>query len=139
MKAYRTRRGSGFTFVEVLVAVTLLIVGFLGVYSSLYASGLLRETSNETNIAMFKLQSTMEYLFTLPFDDITTKLPANTAINIVALTDSNPFNDFKLSSESIKVAYVDPAANPINFTITITWKSRLGTARAESISSARLR
>jgi Tfp pilus assembly protein PilV len=140
MKAARLRRNRGaFTFVEVLVATTLLIIGFLGVYASLYASGMLRETSNETNIAMFKLQSTMEYLFSVPFDDVTTKLPAATAINIVALTDSNPYNDFKLSNEKITVAYVDAKADPLNFTITINWKSRMGTTRVESISSARAR
>jgi prepilin-type N-terminal cleavage/methylation domain-containing protein len=136
---YRRRAARAFTFVEVLVAIALLTIGFLGVYASLNASALLRETSNETNVAMFKLQATMEYLFSLPFDVVTTVLPAGTPVNITALTDSNPGNDFKPSNEQIRLAYVDPAADPLYFRITITWTSRTGTSRTEAISCGRAR
>lgn len=133
------RRHRGFTFVEVLVAVTLLIIGFLGIYASFHASSMLRETANETNTAMFKLQKTMEFLFGLAFDDVTTVLPASTPVDIEALTDSNPNNDFHLNNEQIIVTYDDPAADPLHFTVTITWSSRLGSQRSEFISSARAR
>jgi len=138
-KAVGRHSRRAFTFVEVLVAIALLTIGFLGVYASLNTSALLRETSNETNIAMFKLQATMEYLFSLPFDSVTTVLPAGAPLDIAALTDSNPGNDFKLSNEQITIAYVDPAADPLYFRITLTWTSRTGTDRVETISCGRAR
>ncbi len=133
------RRERAFTFIEVLAAVTVMVVGFLGLYLSFNASGALRESARETNTAMFKLQSTMEYLFSVPFDDITTVLPQGTPIDIVALTDSSPGNDFRLNGESITIEYIDPAADPIKFRIDIDWNTRFGTPRHASISSARMR
>jgi prepilin-type N-terminal cleavage/methylation domain-containing protein len=137
----RTRSNqSAFTFVEVLVALTLLVIGFLGVYSSLHASGLLRETANETNIAMFKLQTTAECIFGLPFDQVPVKFPAGAPVDVTALMDANPNNNFSLSGEQVVVTYPNgPAADPLDFVVTITWMSRLGTQRTESIESSRAR
>jgi prepilin-type N-terminal cleavage/methylation domain-containing protein len=131
---------AGFTFVEVLIAITLLVIGFLGVYASLYATALLRETANETNVAMFKLQTTMEYIFSLPFDKIPVDLPAGAAVNVSPLVDSDPNNNFQLSGEQVVVTYPKgTGADPLEFTITITWTSRMGTDRTEQMASARAR
>lgn len=141
MSARRRERSaeSGFTFIEVLVAVTLLVIGFLGIFASLHASGLLRETAHETNVAMFKLQTATEFMFSLAFDDMTTTMPEGTPIDIMKLTDSNANNDFVLNNEVMTVAYEDPAADPLKFTVTLTWDSRMGTGRSASISSGRVR
>lgn len=139
MRAVLSRRAHkrGFTFIEVMIAVVLLVMGFLGVYASLHACALLREAANETNVAMFKLQTTMEYLFSVPFDDITTTLPEGTALDIVALMDSDTDNDYTLCNEVVTISYEDPAADLLKFTITINWTARRGTGRYESISSGR--
>lgn len=132
------RKGANaFTFVEVLAAVSLLVIAFLGVFASFRSSGLLREATNETNRAMFKLQAVMEFAFGQPFDDVTTLLPPGEPIDIPGLTDGA--GDFQLSNEQIIVTYDDPGADPLHFTITITWTSRLGTQRSESLSCARAR
>lgn len=133
------RRQSGFTFIEVIVAITVMILGFLGLYESFQASGRLREAARETNIAMFKLQTTMEYLFCVAFDDITTVLPEGAPIDIVTLADSVEGNDYRLNNEQIAIAYENPAMDPIKFTITINWDTRFGTPRQASLSSARMR
>ena len=130
---------AGFTFIEVLVAVALLVIGFLGLYSSFHASALLRETANETNAAMFKLQTTVEYLFSLPFDDITTVLPQDAPIDITALMDSDTANDYWLNNESVTIFYEDPLADPLKFTVTVNWNSRTGSPRSKSVSSGRVR
>lgn len=136
----RTRRGTlGFTFIEVLIAITLLVMGFLGLFASIHSSAQLRESSHETSIAMFKLQRTNEFLFGLPFDDITTTLPADTVIDIAALTDSDVNNDDPLNGEQITISYEDPAADPLKFTISIAWTTRFGNARQANISSGRVR
>ena len=133
------RRGDGFTFIEVIVAITVMVLAFMGLYGSMQASALLRETAKETNVASFKLQNSMEYLFSVPFDDIPTILPPDTPFDIVSLMDSVAGNDFRLSNEQIKIQYEDLNVDPIKFTITITWNSRLGTPRTASLSSARMR
>lgn len=136
----RLRRGTlGFTFIEVLIAVTLLIIGFLGLFASMHSSARLRETSHETSIAMFKLQRTNEFLFGLPFDDIITTLPADTVIDIAALTDSDVNNDDPLNGEQITISYEDPAADPLKFTISIAWTTRFGNQRQANLSSGRVR
>jgi Tfp pilus assembly protein PilV len=139
MPAKRKQRTGGFTFIEVIVGITVMVLGFLGLYASLQASGRLRESAKETNIAMFKLQTTMEYVFSVPFDDITTLLPPDTPIDIVALTDSTTGNDYRLNNEQIILAYEDPSGDPLKFTATITWDTRFGTPRRASLSSARMR
>ena len=138
---FRSKRASGgFTFVEVLVAVTLLIIGFLGIYATMFSSALLRETANETNIAIFKLQATTEYIFSLPFDDITDVFPDGAPVNVSPFLDNNPDNNFLLSNESVAVTYPDPGtSDPLQFVVTITWTSRMGTDRDEHISCARSR
>jgi len=133
------RDKGGFTFIEVLAAVSLLIIGFLGLFASFHTSAMLRETSNETSLAMFKLQTTVEYLFALPFDDITTILPADTPIDIATLADSNTDNDLGLNNEVITIGYEDVAGNPLKFTVSITWTSRMGNPRSASLSSGRVR
>ena len=139
MRRSRRHGQGGFSFVEVLISVRLLLIGFMGIYASFQASGLLRETADETNVAMFKLQTANDYIFSLAFDDITTSMPAGTPVNIMAMTDSNTVNDLQLSNEVMTVAYENPAADPIKWTITLTWDSRMGTARSASISSGRVR
>jgi Tfp pilus assembly protein PilV len=75
MKRTCRRKGErAFTFVEVMASVALLMVGFLGAYATMTSCGALRETSAETNIAVFKLQTAMEYLLVVSFNDIN-KLP----------------------------------------------------------------
>lgn len=142
MSRYAEKRGknrAGFSFIEVLAAVTLLVIGFMGMFASLHTSALLRETANETNVAMFKLQTAMEFAFGLPFDDVVTTLPEATPIDLTALTDSNVNNDLPLNNEVILIDYEDPAADPLKFTITMTWTSRAGTARSAMVSSGRVR
>jgi len=139
MRKRHWKRGarSGFTFTEVLVAVTLLVIGFMGIYASMHSSALVRETAHETNVAMFKLQTTVEYMFGIPFDDLTTALPEGQAIDIEALAEGAGSNGFVLSNETVTVDYEDPTADPLKFTVTMTWNSRLGNARTATISSAR--
>ncbi|MHC4712539.1 MAG: type IV pilus modification PilV family protein [Planctomycetota bacterium] len=129
----------GFSFIEVLAAVALLVIGFMGMFASLHTSALLRETANETNVAMFKLQTTMEFLYGIPFDDVVTTLPEGTPIDLATLIDSEVNNDLTLNNEAITIAYEDPAADPLKFTISIAWTARAGNPRSANISSGRVR
>jgi hypothetical protein len=128
---------AGFSYLETTIAIFMLIVGFLGIYASFEASAAMRETANETNVAMFKLQTVQESVFSMAFDDVPVKLPPDTPILLENITDSLPANDFKLRDEVITVSYLDPANDPLFFTAKIVWTSRNGVPREEEISCAR--
>lgn len=133
------RREAGFSFVETLVAMTLMTIGFLGFYASLHASARMREAASDTNIAVFKLQSVVEHVFSIPFDDVTSVFPDGQAVDITALVDSLPENDFRLLGETITVTYDDPAAEALHFKVAIAWDSRLGGRRAVDVACVRAR
>jgi len=135
----RIRRQRGFTLLEVFVAVALLVVGTLGMYASIRASAILKETAGETNAAMFKLQATVEYIMGMPFDEIVKVFPDGTAVAVETLVDSLGENDRTLQDEQVCVTYRDHAADPLFFTVTVTWTSRSGTPRSEHLSAARAR
>jgi len=138
-KAFRRKHDAGFTLVEVMAATALLVVGFLGAYASLNASGILRETTNETNRAMFKLQSAVEYVFSVPFDDITAILPPDTPVTVPGVTDPATESGLALIDETLFFSYEDPAGDPLEFTVTLTWTSQRGGQRTETLSCARAR
>ena len=133
----RAAKAGGFTFLETTLALLMLVVGFLGIYSSFDGSAAVRETANETNVAMFKLQTLQDAVFSMAFDDVPVRLPPDTPILLEDITDSLPANDFKLRDEVITISYVDPANDPLFFTARIVWTSRNGAPREEDISCAR--
>ena len=141
MRIIRKHRGrsGGFTLVEVMVAAMLLVVGFLGIFSTFHSSAVLRETANETNRAMFELQAVVEYIFSRPFDEVTTILADGVPASVPGLTDGTPHGGLELADKQIIVTYDQPAADPLHFTVTITWASRSGSERTETISCARMR
>jgi len=133
----RVRKVAGFSYLETTMALFMLIVGFLGIYASFETSAVVRETANETNVAMFKLQTVQETVFSMAFDDVAVKLPPDTPILLENITDSLPANDFKLRDEAITVSYLDPTSDPLFFTAKINWTSRSGVPSHEEISCAR--
>jgi hypothetical protein len=136
----RRRRGAGgFTLIETFAAMALMTIGFLGFYATIHASSRLRETADETNIAVFKLQTVAEHIYSIPFDDVTAAMPDGGAVDLTALVDSLPENDFSLMDEQVRVTYDDPFADPLRFNVAITWTSRLGGARAEHVAGMRAR
>jgi len=141
VKGFRKTLGGrgGFSLVEVMVAAALLVVGFLGIFSTFHSCAALREAACETNRAMFELQAVVEYIFSRPFDEVTTILPDGAPAVVPGLTDGTPHGGMELADKEIIVTYEDPAADPLKFSVTIAWTSRLGGTRLETISCARAR
>ncbi len=138
LEGIRTKRRA-FSLVEIMAATMLLVIGFLGIFATFHSSAKLREAAEETNMAMFELKSVVEYIFGRPFDHVTTLLPDGAVAEIPGVTDRGPHAGLDLADKELVVTYDDPSADPLHFTVTITWMSRLGTQRTESISTARAR
>jgi len=117
------RRRTGFSFIEVMIALAVVAVTMLAFQSAWVSSLKLSRTSKQMNVANFKLQAVMEMIKGTAFDKVTTDFPDGGEIDLATVIDSNFQNNFTLLDEQVVATYVDPNAEPLEVTVTITWAS----------------
>lgn len=131
------RASSGFTLVELAVAMTFMLVAVLGTVSSQVASHKLMETARETNIAMADLQNAMERILLIPREQIPVAgghYPPGAAIPA--------FDDLHLAGERIVPTYPNfvpgaPLPDLLFINIEIDWNTFDGHQRSISITCAK--
>lgn len=125
------RRAAGLTFIEILIATTILAVGALVAFPTMLSFSDLSDAAREENVATHDLMTAVEDVLSTPFTEITTTYKAGQAIP--------RFNALHLTSESIVVTYDDPAADPLIVTLTASWKDRKGHPVQETFRCVRTR
>lgn len=133
----RTERGTaGFTLVELMVAIGVLLVASMAAFSSQLASLNLMKTSRETDTAMAELQSAMEQVLAKPLAvlaeaDGDAELPDG-----AQLAD---FNDRNLTDERMVVTYPGytggDVPDPLTITLTVSWSDFQGRSRSLELTS----
>lgn len=114
---------AGFTFIEVVVATSLLAVASLVAFPTILSFFDLSEHARQENIATHDLSAAVEDLLAVPFADAIGSYP-----------DGQPipkFNNLHLRNEQIVVSYVDVTADPLEVILTATWLDPKGRARQE--------
>jgi prepilin-type N-terminal cleavage/methylation domain-containing protein len=136
-KRHARRGRSGFTLIELMLCVTVLVVAIsTAVASQLVAFNLLK-TSRETDIAMGDLQGAMEELVLRNIDTLPIAgSPYAAGQPIVA------FDDLHLRNESIVATYPNYVAgsqvpDPLQIVVTMTWNDYLGRPRTLRLASMR--
>jgi prepilin-type N-terminal cleavage/methylation domain-containing protein len=121
-------RRSGFTMIEVMVAMTVFviaIVALMGVYLGIAA---LSESSRNLTQAMADARVVLEGLR----DTSGGGLAAVTGTDWTAWAENNGLTS--LRDEAVTVTYADPAADPLSVTIQVTWEERQR-ARAATLNT----
>jgi len=130
------RGEAGFTVVELLVAIGVLLVAVLASFSSQLTSLNLMGTSRETNVAMTDLRTAMEDVMAVHVTNIPLQFPEGAPMG--AYTDAN------LTNERIVPSYpgltTNPeAADPLNIVLTITWNDFRGRPRTLELATMKTR
>ena len=132
--AARTARGrAGFTMVELMVAIAVLLVAVLSTFSTQVTSLNLMNTSRETNTAVVELQTAMERLALLTADEIQNQFPAGQSIPV--------FDDRALVAERIVPTYPGAGATPgtLPIVLTLSWNDFQGRPRSLVLRSMKAR
>lgn len=130
----KKRRGlsaSGLTLVEVMVAATLIAVGLTALIAQMISAYRIGCVNNETNKAQAHLQAALEMVIAMPFANVTATYPSGSS---VAIAPADP-----MTNENITVAYADPAADPLQITVTINWTAFDGRQRTSSLTTLKTR
>ena len=135
----RKRHQAGFRMVEVMLALSVLLVAVLGAFSSQAASSNLIRISRETDLALADLQACMEQALTLTTDD----LPIVGSL----FEDGQPvalYEDLNLEGESIVTTYPDYVVgqtipDPLEIVLTLTWNDYGTRPRTVTLRSVKVR
>ena len=135
----RRRHQAGFSMVEVMLALSVLLVAVLGAFSSQAASSNLIRISRETDLALADLQACMEQALTLTTDD----LPIVGSL----FEDGQPvalYEDLNLEGESIVTTYPDYVVgqtipDPLEIVLTLTWNDYGTRPRTVTLRSVKVR
>jgi len=105
-------RQAGFSLIEVFVTVAILAAVTLS--SILVAVPVSRQTrlSREMELANAEVRRVVERIESMPFSTITSSYPQYSEYTIAGLKDGK-----------IAVSYADPAADPLQVQVTLTWTS----------------
>lgn len=124
----------GVSLVEAVVAIAIIAIGVVVLVAQLEASYKITSVNRETNKATAHLQACLEKIVTTPFADIPTTYPNGSAIS---LTPVDPGD--LMDGEVVTVTYTDPAADPLEVTVTIRWKAFDGSMRTRTLTTLRTR
>jgi prepilin-type N-terminal cleavage/methylation domain-containing protein len=129
---------SGFTLVEVMIAVTVLMVAVLGAFVAQLGSHNLLRTSRDANRAMADLESAMEQVILLQPDQI--PIPGS------AFASGQPiaaFTNLHFRTETIVPTYPGyvpgTVPDPLPIVLTCTFVDQLGRQRKLTLSSMKTR
>lgn len=134
--AHVARRG-GFSLVELMVAMTVLLVAVLGTLVAQLSSHTLLRQARETNVASADLAAAMESLLVLPADQIPLagRFPPNVPMAA--------FEDKSFASQSIVPTYPGFAGgtppDPLPIVLTMTFDDFQGRRRSLRLVSMKTR
>jgi prepilin-type N-terminal cleavage/methylation domain-containing protein len=127
----RSRRCEGLTFIEILIATAVLAIAAVVAFPTMLSFVALSDSAREKNVATHDLMIAAEDLGSTPFAVVTT-----TYVNGQEIPK---FRALHLPKESIVVSYVDPAADPLIITLTMTWNDSKGRRHQEVLRCAHTR
>ncbi|MFP4355768.1 MAG: prepilin-type N-terminal cleavage/methylation domain-containing protein [Phycisphaerae bacterium] len=123
---YKQKRTSGFSLVEVLMAVVLIAIGVTGLLSAMAAGTQTNAAGRDLATGSFLAQEIREYTLTLPFYD-----PQGEDSTTIGPNGSNPVNFVDDLNDMKNVTYSPPIDGQFNKitdmadwsqTVTVSWR-----------------
>lgn len=132
-------RAGGFSLVEMMIAITVILVGLLSAYSSELSSLEVVETSRETNTASSDLQACMESILALPPLQIPSPSGPYAPDRPIEVFENLHLEDQRIIATYPNYTVGGPIPDPLQITLKQTWTDRKGRAREMQLSSSKTR
>ena len=118
------KKEKGFTLIELMITIAVVILALLGLLSAntmmMRTSGTVFERAVATQHANQVVERIRD-LATGSLASVTTTFPNAGVVNSALYTSTA---SELLSNESVSVIYADPAANPLDATVTVNWNAQ---------------
>ena len=138
----RARRTDGMTLVEMLIAISAVVLGAVWLLGAYHSSMQLTRVSQDGSMAVNDLRDMMERIKTTPFAQLDDVFPDGVANGAGGAPYSNMIGGYTLQNEQITVTHSpNIAANPRELIVRLTWTNQgrqyqrqLSTVRAAEAS-----
>lgn len=127
------KSNKGISLIEILIAIAVIVSASLAIIETFLVNLNASEMNKGNTVAMAHLTNIMERIKSTPFNEIVNQFPNGVADGAVANLYSDIVGGYLLNSEHIIVAYVDPASDPLEINITLTWVYANSIPRANSL------
>jgi prepilin-type N-terminal cleavage/methylation domain-containing protein len=119
-RLHPTRKNSGMTLVELMLALTILAVAIVALFGSFLSTQVLSRVNKDKHRALMDTTALMEQMGTIPLANLGTTFPHS--------TDIPQFNDLHVREQRVQVVYEngDPNARPLNYSVVSTWRTAGG-------------
>jgi hypothetical protein len=124
------------TFVELLLAIVVFLVGLSGAIQALFACQDLSEHAQEVMIALDDLKDVMEEIHATPFESLPVRFPEGVADGSAAAPYAAVVGGYTLPAQRITVTYAAQSSDRRELVATLTWLHR-SRSRTLSLSTVR--
>lgn len=135
----KTDTKNGFTLVEVLVSMSIIVFSAVAIIQFYLSSIYLSQVNKEEAIATTHLTNIMEAIKCTPFNNITVDFPNGVAGGTTNNNYTNLVGGYVLGNEQITVSYINPNSDPLEITASATWKDTRGINRAKYLVTKKTR
>jgi len=117
-RVYNKGNNKGFTLIELMIALVVLVVAAAGALQAIYAANILSIEAKETTIAMNDARAVLDRIKITPL----ASLPDSATVDARTVwTDLNSFVSNSLSNEQIQVTG-DTGTQLKQVTVTVSWQ-----------------
>ena len=124
------RRAGGFTMVEMIVAITVLLIAVLSTSVAQIAALRLQDGAKETNVALADLESAMESVMAMSIDTIPIDGSRFEAGQPVAAYEGLHLRDQRIVTTYPGYTLGGVVPDPLPIVMTTTWTDRRGAQRS---------
>ena len=129
-------RHAGFTLVELMVAISVLLIGALAAFASQVTSGQVIDFSRDVTVAVADLEMCMEELLVHSADEMPIAFPEGVSVPA--------FNALNLRNEDIVPTYLNwdvgqATPDPLEIQLTATWLDGAGRLQTQTLVTAKAR
>lgn len=132
----KTKQSAGMSLIELITAIAIFAMGSVAALAAVSFLTQAKNVTDNVTIATEDGQAIIERIKQAPFTQVTTMFPNGGAVsedlnrngtldagedtNANGALDANAFNH--LESERVVVTYANTAANPLQITVTVSWR-----------------
>jgi Tfp pilus assembly protein PilV len=129
----------GVSLIEILVATAIVVATTLAIIETFLVNLNASEMNKGNTIAMAHVTNMMERIKCTPFNNLINRFPNGVSDGPVGNSYADVVGGYVLNNEHIVVTYVNPAGDPLEIAVTLTWRYANNIDRSSCLVTKRAR